>query len=60
MKWDSLFPENPIKMDDIKKYPNNSAVYCLDETIREDLDKLIDKGNGLFEKVLDNGQKDSG
>lgn len=44
VKWDSLFPENPIKMDDIKKYPNNSAVYCLDETIREDLDKLIDKG----------------
>ena len=44
LKWDSLFPENPIRMDEIKKYPNNSSVYCLDDNIREDLDKLIDKG----------------
>ena len=44
LKWDSLFPENPIRMDEIKKYPQNSSVYCLDDKNRSNLDELIEKG----------------
>lgn len=44
VNWDSAFPQCPIKMDDIKKKPNNYSVYCLDETKRNDLDNLINKG----------------
>lgn len=51
VKWESLFPQNPIKFDEIRKMPNNTAVYCLDEGARHDLDNLINKGIVIVGKV---------
>lgn len=51
VNWDSAFPQCPVKMDDIKKKPNNYSVYCLDETKRNDLDNLINKGVVIVGKI---------
>lgn len=51
VKWDSLFPQSPIKLDEIRKKPNNTAVYCLDENKRPDLDNIISKGIVIIGKT---------
>lgn len=51
LTWDSYFPHSPVKMDEIKKIPNNSSVYCLDENNRQDLDAFINKGIVIVGKI---------
>lgn len=51
ISWNSSFPQNPIKNDDLKKKPNYSSVYCLDENKRSDVNSLFNKGIVIVSKV---------
>ena len=51
ISWNSGFPQNPIKADDLKKRANITSVYCLDETQRSDVSTLANKGTILVSQI---------
>lgn len=51
ISWNSGFPQNPIKADDLKKRANITSVYCLDENKRSDVCSLVNKGTIIISKI---------
>lgn len=51
ISWNPGFPQNPIKADDLKKRANLISVYCLDETKRDDVRTLANKGTIIVSPI---------
>lgn len=51
LSWCSTFPQSPISIDTICKWPHLNSVYCLDGKNRKELESLKEKGIVLVANV---------